>query len=255
MGQEPGCCGFKPWSWLRISDTPTRSFTFWKRTYYVYPPKWLQRRGPKRDTRYSHSSMARPANLGRAGLFQNFPPPPPSDIVAEFDKYIESSKTICYARAIFPDSPILSLYRLYDYVMLDHAIGMLNEIEYFWMEHTWKVSDIPDPKDKDPGRYAALAAITEELVASFNNKISLGVPRDGRCVRKNAEFEILRNRKADEKDWETAPPWALVVPPLKSTVVIPNRDRMVLESLSHEKVSKAFKAKNILIKQPGTFFM
>ena len=43
--------------------------------------------------------------------------------------------------------------------------------------HTaWKVEDIPDPKDPDPVRYAALAGFAEVMALAFNERIDMGIP-------------------------------------------------------------------------------
>lgn len=44
----------------------------------------------------------------------------------------------------------------------------------------WLVSEIPDPQDSDPIRYAILASLAEKLAEAFNWKLELGIRRGGK---------------------------------------------------------------------------
>lgn len=76
------------------------------------------------------------------------------------------------------DTPLRSLYRLYEAMVSDVYVAMGKETEYFWYQRSWSLHSIPDPRDPDPIRYAVLACLLEELVAAFNWRLSLGMRRD-----------------------------------------------------------------------------
>ena len=59
-------------------------------------------------------------------------------------------------------------------LVVDHVTGYRNEIEYFWNQGDWPVKGIPDPKDKDPARYAFLTCSARSMVQVFNVKIKMG---------------------------------------------------------------------------------
>ncbi|KAL9063251.1 MAG: hypothetical protein Q9157_008333 [Trypethelium eluteriae] len=76
-------------------------------------------------------------------------------------------------------TPLATLYRIYEYVVLDDVIAYRNEIEDFWDEGPkWPVAGIPDPQDPDPARYAILAVMTLFIHDAFNERIDVGIPRD-----------------------------------------------------------------------------
>lgn len=188
--------------------------------------------------------------------FPRFPPPSPEKILPNRRDYGRTISRRKYAVPIGEDdSPLYSLYRLYEQVILDNDRGIRKEIEYFWNQDTWIVSEIPDPKDEDPARYAVLACLTQMLVIAFNNHIGIGLPRDATAIMTSDEIEKFGY---GEKEWETAPSWAAEVPPLKKTLRIPHKldpfnERKgfkVLESMDHPGASSFFKEKNILILEP-----
>ena len=55
------------------------------------------------------------------------------------------------------------------------------------LEPKWCLSNIPDPCNTDPLRYAMLASIVEGLVAAFNWRLSNGQRKDGKHVRRLIE--------------------------------------------------------------------
>ncbi|RHZ57489.1 uncharacterized protein CDV56_106954 [Aspergillus thermomutatus] len=61
------------------------------------------------------------------------------------------------------DTPLRSIYRLYELHLADHYELVGWETEYFFCRRDWKLRDIPDPKDPDPLRSAIVASIVEEL--------------------------------------------------------------------------------------------
>lgn len=66
------------------------------------------------------------------------------------------------------DTPLRSLYRMYEAMMSDVYVVIGTETEYFWYQRRWSLDSIPDPRDPDPIRYAVLACLVEELVVAFN---------------------------------------------------------------------------------------
>lgn len=116
------------------------------------------------------------------------------------------------------NTPLASLYRMYEYIVIGYNIGLRNEIEAFFNHHTWPVSAIPDPKDPDPQRYAVLAVLPYYLVMAFNRLIEIGLPRDSPFI---ITPEIEEELKSRERVLEEEPRWVLKVPRLEETLVIP----------------------------------
>lgn len=161
------------------------------------------------------------------------------------------------------DTPLRSLYRLYECMASGDYIPMGTETEYFWYQggsssggnsgsrswcgggDRWLLSRIPDPCDPDPVRYAILACLAEELVKAFNWRLSLGMRRDGR--------HLYRERDEDPYppyDPETVAPWTSSVPPIdpRWTVDLPAdvvdaQGRLVLEEGG---VNETFAKRNIV---------
>jgi hypothetical protein len=107
------------------------------------------------------------------------------------------------------DTPLRSIYRIYELHLADcyELIGW--ETEYFFFRPTWKLRDIPDPRDSDPLRYAIIASIVEELHEAVNWRLSLG-------LRRNREH-VYRDR--DDDPWppftpEELPDWTRKVAPI-----------------------------------------
>ncbi|KAL1855015.1 hypothetical protein Plec18167_004535 [Paecilomyces lecythidis] len=76
------------------------------------------------------------------------------------------------------DTPLRSIYRLYELHLADRYKLMGYETEYFFFRPDWKLQNIPDPKDPDPLRYAVIACIVEELHEAVNWRLSLGLRRN-----------------------------------------------------------------------------
>ena len=108
-------------------------------------------------------------------------------------------------RTIWPfylrDTPLSCLYRMYEWGAAGVNVQVGYETEYFWYHTGWKVEDIPDPKDPDPVRYAALAGFAEVMALAFNERIDMGILRVGfhletstarklRTTLSREEFEI-----------------------------------------------------------------
>jgi len=80
------------------------------------------------------------------------------------------------------DTPLWSIYRLYELHLADRYTSIGYETEYFFYQPHWKLRYIPDPKDSDPVRYAVVACILEALHESVNWKLSLGLRRNRKHV-------------------------------------------------------------------------
>ncbi|KAK2768770.1 hypothetical protein FQN54_000626 [Arachnomyces sp. PD_36] len=83
------------------------------------------------------------------------------------------------------DTPLRSLYRLFEDICASDFIMMGYECSYFFYhpEPRWSLACIPDPRDDDPIRTAVLASIVEALVDAFNWRLELGIRRDNTTDR------------------------------------------------------------------------
>ena len=156
----------------------------------------------------------------------------------------------CIRKPYFEDTPSASLYRIYEFLVVDWNTQLRNELEYFCcVQPSWSVSDIPDPADPDPLRYAILAVITKLMCIAFNRRIDLGLPRDAPAVIEDFEELAARPRRH-----EHPPSWANLIKPLPETVFIPDETGMV-SSLDDRSVSAEFKEMNIIIGAPHIHFI
>ncbi|CEL11140.1 hypothetical protein ASPCAL14245 [Aspergillus calidoustus] len=182
-----------------------------------------------------------------------FPPPPPEKLLADSDHYRLrlGQRAWRTPKGETEDTPLYSLYRLYERLVLNDNIGLRNELEYFFYAK-WPVASIPDPRDSSESRYAVLAAIPALLVESFNERIGLGLPRKADPIVSREELEQYQK---EDKIFEVVPDWANRVARLKKTLVIPHEDAEVLESFDDERASPQLAAKNILHWQPHIHFI
>ena len=152
-----------------------------------------------------------------------------------------------------PDTPSASLYRLYEFFILDWNIKFRDELEYFCCSHPdWAISSIPEPADDDdpdPVRRVILAVLTQLMCDAFNRRIEYGLPRDAPPIV--TDFAELAARP---KVFEETPDWAKRVKPLDEIFYIPNRDGKVLDG-NDEDVSEEFKAMNIIVQIPHIHFI
>lgn len=65
--------------------------------------------------------------------FPPFPPPPPQEIISHRSEYISLLRACKYRvpAGISADTPLYTLYRLYEYLVVDHVIGYRNQLKYF----------------------------------------------------------------------------------------------------------------------------
>lgn len=63
------------------------------------------------------------------------------------------------------DTPLRSLYRLYECVVAYDENELMMESNYFFHgQPTWRLADLPDPADPDLQRYAVLASLADAMV-------------------------------------------------------------------------------------------
>ena len=108
------------------------------------------------------------------------------------------------------DTPLCSVYRIYEYMCAGYHSQVQYETEYFFFHPgpaQWSLDRIPDPKDDDVQRYAFVACVVEALVAAFNWRLSLGLQRDRSRLS-------LAELAANPPPQNFAPAWAIAVPSL-----------------------------------------
>lgn len=134
--------------------------------------------GRPRKTRDSNSSVGKSAApfVEQPGDYPEWPPPNPLDIQQNRDNYTAAIRKRRFGgpKGAFKDSATFTIYRLYEYFVLDHVIGYRNQLEYFCKQRDWHLHEIPDPDDHDASRSAFLACVVSLLAESFNEKIKYG---------------------------------------------------------------------------------
>ncbi|KAI3116232.1 hypothetical protein CBS147333_842 [Penicillium roqueforti] len=158
-----------------------------------------------------------------------FPPPEPEELLARPSVYRERLFQRIYRtpKDKLEDTPLFSLYRLYESLVLNDNIGLRNEIEYFC--------------------YAVLSAIPALLVESFNQRIELGLPRKADPIMSREEMEQYQK---EDRIFESAPEWTDQVARLEDTLVILHDNEEILGSFDDKRASEQLAAKNILHWQP-----
>ncbi|KAF9885376.1 hypothetical protein FE257_012994 [Aspergillus nanangensis] len=146
-------------------------------------------------------------------------------------------------------SPTASLYRMYEYLVTGFIIGLRSEIECFYNHSSWAVSNIPDPTDTGPQRYAILAVLPYYLAIAFNHLIERGLPRGSPAMIISDEME--EELKSRPKILEQEPKWAMKVPGLEETLIIPGESE---EEPSEESRSTRFLVMNIIVDEPHVLF-
>lgn len=139
---------------------------------------------------------------------------------------------------------------MYEYIVYGYTLGLRTEIEFFFNKPDWKVSEIPDPADPDPKRYAILSVIPHLLTKAFNRLIKRGLPRGSPAIiMGDEELDELASRP---RILETVPSWCARVPKLDKTLVIPGSDGAIPDDAG---ASSEFKEKNILVWDPPVLFV
>lgn len=203
----------------------------WKRCFWRRSPSTID-----------HSMLMKPSTL----------PPPPGLILADKIRF-ETVIKCCNRPPPHEDSPLLCLYRIYECITIAYAIGYRNEIEYFWNQHQWRVSEIVDPRDVNPGRYAVLACITALPVLAFNNNVGSGLLRSSPAIMMREEIEECRvcPDVEKQKSYEAAPAWAAAVPSLGGQRVNPADTDTVFEASEPNEADHIFLHRNILTWRPN----
>ncbi|ODM14409.1 hypothetical protein SI65_10144 [Aspergillus cristatus] len=108
------------------------------------------------------------------------------------------------------DTPLRSLYRIYEAMIAREYYAIGPEVEYFWYQNrwSWALQRLPDPCDEDPVRYALLSCIAEELARAFNWRLGLGMRRD----RNKHVYRKTIDEELPPFTSETAPFWTRTVP-------------------------------------------
>lgn len=114
------------------------------------------------------------------------------------------------------DTPLRSVYRIYEYMCTGRHAQVQYETEYFFFHSDtakWSLETLPDPEDEDEQRYTFVACIVEALVAAFNWRLSMGLQRD----RSRLSFDQIEHNPPPKL---VAPRWATTVPPLREPLNI-----------------------------------
>ncbi|KAF8156934.1 hypothetical protein B0H34DRAFT_479030 [Crassisporium funariophilum] len=132
-----------------------------------------------------------------------------------------------------PDTPSASFYRLYQFFVVDWTIQFRNELDYFWGQASWPLSDLPDP-DLEEGdrvlseeaklRKAVMAGLTRIMALAYNRLISKGLPRDAPAI-----VDDWEELKARPRVLEKIPRWAEEMGKIEPQVDLPDKEGKVLE--------------------------
>jgi len=147
------------------------------------------------------------------------------------------------------DTPLASLYRMFEFIVTANTIGLRNEIESFFNHPSWAVSAIPDPNDADPARYAILSVIPHFLMMAFNRLIERGLPRGSPAILSDEDSEEMQSQQVV---LEELPPWTARVAKLSETLVIPDVNN---ETPPEEDRSRHFLNMNIISAEPHVLFI
>jgi hypothetical protein len=148
------------------------------------------------------------------------------------------------------DIPILSLYRLYHFIVTDNTIELRNELEFFFNKAEWPVNAITNPKDTNLLGYAILAVLTAFTCRALNRLIAKGLPRDALPIV--SDWDALA---AQPRVLEEVPQWATELPKLETRLDIQDENDVFLDGSDDPKACKEFLAKNILIEEPHIYFV
>ena len=174
--------------------------------------------------------------------------PPPVQKVLRQRETIDYSAVPCDGL----DPALVAVFKIYLALVSGKQLWFRSEIKRFWRRHEWRVSEIQDPCDPDPIRYAVLATISYLLVRAFNANIELGLPRDAAPFWTD-EDEI--EFKARPKLFETVPDWAQKVPALGTKLLLPDELGDLPFSWLSRTADPDMLRKNILTKWQATSFI
>lgn len=209
-------------------------------------PQWI-----KHATSFFQKKKETPS---QANTWTQVYPPNPREIMSSRHKY--EGQVLRHRLQPRDETQLGAIYRIYEHIMLGQNRDVGREFEKFWNRWAWKTCDIPDPMDPDPERYAVVACIPALMCIAFNARIRLGIPRDRPHVWTS---EALDNWRRGEREYETEPDWAEMVPQLDEKLSIPHwdcekREWIMLNSFDSSTASREFERKNVLIGQPHIYF-
>jgi hypothetical protein len=126
------------------------------------------------------------------------------------------------------------------------VVGYETEYFFFQSRRAWELHRIPDPRDRDPIRYAILACIVEALLEAFNMRLRIGMRRDHRHIPSTNEGYATYDPIV------ALPPWAKNVPPIDKQLLRDIMPRRMLDSFGnlvlHEPVEEG-KGSEIFLKR------
>ena len=147
------------------------------------------------------------------------------------------------------ETPLASLYRMLEFIVLDNTIGLRNEVEKFFNHRDWLVSEIPDPQDPDPARYAFLSVMPAYLVSAFNRLMERGLPRGSPAILSDEELNEVQSRPIV---LEEPPKWSASVAKLDEVLIIPDSENAEPPEDSR---SPLFLSMNIIVSEPHVLFV
>lgn len=83
---------------------------------------------------------------------------------------------------------------------------------FFHNESRWFLSNVPEPEDKDPIRYAMVASMVEVFVDVFNWRFELGIRRDNTLDKTEKHTTNFKR--------EVAPCWTAKVGGVKDKLIL-----------------------------------
>lgn len=122
----------------------------------------------------------------------------------------------------FGETPLVSLYRMYEYLVLEYNAGIRMDLDWFFNHPGWAVASIPDPKDPNPARHTIISVVPQFMIAAFNRRIEKGLPRGSPATIMGVEAE--EERKPRCVVLEELPSWVANVPKLAETLIILDAD-------------------------------
>lgn len=106
-----------------------------------------------------------------------------------------------------------------------HITEMFEGSKYIWCHQpVWPLSEMPDPQDPDPTRYAMLAAVVQSLLLSYNERLDLCHMRGYGEIVAAYQAQTGTRRRLQPQPHERLPDWVERVPPLAERLVLKRPD-------------------------------
>lgn len=148
------------------------------------------------------------------------------------------------------DTPSKSLLRLYTFFVVGWGSQGRQEVEYFWNQKDWSLSQIPDPQDPDNVRLGILVVLVRLLAKDFNGLLGGGLARGAPLPS-----PLRLPEKTEEKEdipLETVPEWVEQFQRVTSSknewIHIP--DAVGYPGVNDPGLSEEFKEVGIVVKEP-----